>query len=193
MKAIIFYSQINGFFYCKLLKNYKKKCAGGNIVNTQTAKQFEGCTHITGSLRININNKTDEEELYSLRNIAVIKGYLEISQSLITSLNFFQNLKEIKGKLIKQKFSLVISNNENLAELWDSTNIKINKKRISIRGNSKLCANVIKKFLTTYYPLDATEKNISQSNNGDLAICNFTNLRTRLIEISSTIRSRVIF
>ena len=126
------------------------------------------------------------KELLSLSSIETIRGYLEVSQSPpIVSLNFFKNLKEIKGESLKQGSALVISNNENLEELWNSTNLNIYKTKIHLEGNSKLCVNNIEKFLKKYYLLVATETNISQSNNGDLAICNFTKLRSKIIEISS--------
>ncbi|KAJ8926815.1 hypothetical protein NQ314_020663 [Rhamnusium bicolor] len=163
----------------------EKYCDGINIDSISLAKQLRGCTHIKGSLEIQIrggSNVVNELE-ENLSMIEEISGYLKIVRSFsLVSLNFLKNLKRIRGdSLENQKYVFVVLDNQNLQELWDQENktLKIDSGRLFFSLQSKIVKSVTlewKQFkmddqrkLLGYivYCIEAPHKNITMYDGRD--------------------------
>jgi hypothetical protein len=130
-----------------------KECPGTIVDSIASAQKLRGCTHIKGNLEIAIRDGQNivRELEESLSGIEVISGYLKIFRSFpLISLNFLNNLTEIKGQNLEMKdYTLVVLDNQNLQELWNWTTrppLKIGSKnidpKISFHYNPKLCLQV---------------------------------------------------
>lgn len=159
-----------------------KECPGIVIDSLSTAQELRGCTHINGSLEIqirggkNIVSKLDE----SLSMIEVIDGYLKVVRSFpLISLNFFKKLRHIRGNVLdNKKFVIFVLDNQNLQELWDWTNrtLRIDQGKLFFHFNPRLCRDKIRTLqLKTNLP-DYTEIDVASNSNGDKIACNITDL-----------------
>ncbi|XP_059620313.1 insulin-like receptor isoform X2 [Phlebotomus argentipes] len=164
----------------------RKTCQAAKIDSISTAQQMRGCTHIAGSLEIQIMNQgglnivKELEEFLS--NIEEIDGYLKVARSFpLMSLSFLKNLKVIHGKTLEyNRNSLIVLDNPNLQSLWNTTNhLKIERGRISFHYNPKLCLYKIEK-LKTSLPITGRdfydEQDVAKTSNGDKIACNVTRL-----------------
>lgn len=169
----------------------QKECAGTNVDSIASAQKLRGCTHIIGSLEIQIRGgKNIVKELEdSLNTIEVIDGYLKIVRSFpLISLNFLKNLRVIRGNDIdNSKYSLLVMDNQNLQELWDwsaHNGIKILSKdgpgRIFFHLNPKLCLYKIETLRKKAGLGPFTEYDVAPNSNGDKVACNVTELKTKV-------------
>ncbi|KAK1131015.1 hypothetical protein K0M31_017318 [Melipona bicolor] len=167
----------------------QKECTGMNVDSIATAQKLRGCTHIVGSLEIQIRGgKNIVKELEeSLSMIQVIDGYLKIVRSFpLISLSFLKNLRAIRGNDIdNSKYSLLVMDNQNLQELWDwdtHDGIKILSKdgpgRIFFHLNPKLCLYKIETLRKKAGLGPFTEYDVAPNSNGDKVACNVTELMT---------------
>lgn len=79
-----------------------KKCKVGTktIDSIQVAQDLVGCTHVEGSLILNLRQgyNLEQELQHSLGLVETITGFLKIKHSFaLVSLSFFKNLKLIRG------------------------------------------------------------------------------------------------
>ncbi|CAD1479730.1 unnamed protein product, partial [Heterotrigona itama] len=181
----------NGKVSCKKCEGpCQKECVGTNVDSIASAQQLRGCTHIIGSLEIQIRGgKNIVKELEdSLNTIEVIDGYLKVVRSFpLISLNFLKNLRVIRGNDIDSKYSLLVMDNQNLQELWDWSShkgIKIQSKdgpgRIFFHLNPKLCLYKIETLRKKAGLGPFTEYDVAPNSNGDKVACNVTELKTKV-------------
>lgn len=174
-----------------------KECSGASVDSIASAQKLRGCTHITGSLEIQIRGgKNIVKELEdSLNMIEEIDGYLKIVRSFpLISLNFLKSLKIIHGKTLESaKYSLVVLDNQNLQELWDlesHRSIEIRAKggpaKVFFHFNPKLCLDTIEKFRKAANLPEFTELEVAPNSNGDKVACNVTKLQAYVTKKTAT-------
>ncbi|XP_071643096.1 insulin-like receptor-like [Temnothorax longispinosus] len=177
-------------------RSCRKECSGANVDNIASAQKLRGCTHIAGSLEIQIRGgKNIVKELEeSLSTIEEIDGYLKIVRSFpLISLNFLKNLRVIRGnQLENNKYSLAVLDNQNLQELWDwntHPNITIMSQKgpakLFFHFNPKLCLHEIEKLREKAKLEEFTDHDVASSSNGDKVACNVTELKTKVTKKSS--------
>lgn len=182
--------------YCvKCLGQCPKVCPGGILTNAASAQRLRGCTHINGSLEIQIqggSNITAELE-ENLKDIQEITGFLKIARSFpLVSLNFLKNLEIIRGENLEIKdYSFLVLENENLKELWDWKNkpktLRILNGKIFFHFNSKLCLskiNELKKYAEVR--MDWDDRDVSSSSNGDRVACDLSEMNITIIGTTSS-------
>ncbi|XP_066590355.1 insulin-like receptor isoform X2 [Prorops nasuta] len=168
-----------------------KECPGASVDSIASAQRLRGCTHIRGSLEIQIRGgKNIVKELEdSLNMIVEIDGYLKIVRCFpLISLNFLKSLKVIHGKSLDNgKYTLAVFDNQNLQELWDwetHPTIKILSKdgpaKIFFHFNPKLCLHKIEKLRDKAGLGKFTELEVASNSNGDKVACNVTELQSRV-------------
>lgn len=182
----------NGRVSCKKCEgSCQKECAGANVDSIASAQKLRGCTHITGSLEIQIRGgKNIVKELEDgLSTIEEIDGYLKIVRSFpLISLNFLKNLRVIRGNDIdNSKYTLLVMDNQNLQELWDWSlhkEISIKSKdgpgKIFFHLNPKLCLYKIEMLREKAGLGPFTDYEVAPNSNGDKVACNVTELKTRV-------------
>ncbi|KAG8449906.1 hypothetical protein GDO86_016543 [Hymenochirus boettgeri] len=163
-----------------------KTCKSGNKVidSIEAARELTGCTHIEGSLILNIRrgNNLASELQSSLGLIETITGFLKIKHSFaLISLSFFKNLKLIRGDtMVDGNYTLYFLDNQNLQHLWDSSqeSLSIPVGKLYFAFNPKLCLSEI------YHLEEMTgtrgrqnKADINPRTNGDRASCNTHRLR----------------
>ncbi|KAL0128719.1 hypothetical protein PUN28_003826 [Cardiocondyla obscurior] len=173
-----------------------KECSGANVDSISSAQKLRGCTHIKGSLEIQIRGgKNIVKELEeSLNMIEEIDGYLKIVRSFpLISLNFLKNLRVIRGNQLENgKYTLAVLDNQNLQELWD-WNTHLNITILSENGpaklffhfNPKLCLHEIEKLREKAKLEEFTDHDVASSSNGDKVACNVTELKTKVTKKTS--------
>ncbi|XP_011696536.1 PREDICTED: insulin-like receptor [Wasmannia auropunctata] len=173
-----------------------KECEGANVESIASAQKLRGCTHIKGSLEIQIRGgKNIVKELEdSLGTLEEIDGYLKIVRSFpLISLNFLKNLRVIRGKDLENgKYSLMVLDNQNLQELWDwSTHPNITilssvgPAKLFFHFNPKLCLHEIEKLREKAKLEEFNDHDVASSSNGDKVACNVTELKTRITKKTS--------
>ncbi|KMQ92816.1 insulin-like receptor protein [Lasius niger] len=173
-----------------------KECAGANVDSIASAQKLRGCTHIAGSLEIQIRGgKNIVKELEdNLSTIEEIDGYLKVIRSFpLISLNFLKNLRMIRGNTLENsKYSLAVLDNQNLQELWDwSTHPNITimssagSPRVFFHFNPKLCMYKIDMLRDKAKLENFTEHDVAINSNGDKVACNVTELRTKVTKKTS--------
>ncbi|KOC66875.1 Insulin-like receptor [Habropoda laboriosa] len=182
----------NGTVSCKKCEGpCQKECSGAKVDSIASAQKLRGCTHITGSLEIQIRGgKNIVKELeVSLSTIEEIDGYLKIVRSFpLISLNFLKNLRVIRGNdTNNSEYSLHVLDNQNLQELWDwnmHKNIQILSQngpgKIFFHLNPKLCLYKIELLREKVGLLPFTDYDVAPNSNGDKVACNVTELKTRV-------------
>ncbi|XP_063980749.1 insulin-like receptor isoform X1 [Diachasmimorpha longicaudata] len=166
-----------------------KECSGANIDSILSAQKLSGCTHIKGSLEIQIRGgKNIVKELEeSLSMIEEIDGYLKIVRSFpLISLNFLKNLRSIKGQYLDNgKYTLAVLDNQNLQELWNwetHPGIKIGSPdgdaKVFFHFNPKLCFQKIETLRQKAGLKEFTDLEVAPNSNGDKVACNVTELKT---------------
>lgn len=168
-----------------------KECTATNVDSIASAQKLRGCTHIRGSLEIQIRGgKNIVKELEeSLSMIEEIDGYLKIVRSFpLISLNFLKNLRIIRGyELDNGRYSLAVFDNQNLQELWDwSTHPGISilsrddRAKIFFHFNPKLCLSKIETLREKAKLDEFTDLDVAPNSNGDKVACNVTELKTKV-------------
>ncbi|XP_056645512.1 insulin-like receptor [Diorhabda sublineata] len=169
----------------------KQTCPGLTIDSIAVSTQLRGCTHIDGSLEIQLRggaNITELEE--NLKMIEEISGYLKVVRSFpLLSLNFFKNLKRILGKEKDSgKYVLSVLDNQNLQDLWDwSTHgpIEIQSGKLFFHFNPKLCYDKILKLQEIAGLANFTDLEVAKNSNGDKTACNISTLIVNVTNIRS--------
>lgn len=132
----------------------------------------ERCTHINGSLKINIRSVpgTMEEMSRYLSHIEEVADYIEIYGSMtITSFEFFTKLRLISGqKRMKGGYSLIVYNMMNLERLFTTNvmeNLKIDRGKLKFYRNPRLCMCKIID-ISGKFPEASTESDVPLGMNG---------------------------
>lgn len=179
----------------KCADNCPKICLGDMIEYISDAQEFKGCTIISGNILIKMASdvqNVNEELEYHLGDIEVITGRLQVYRSpALTSLNFFKNLKTIKGEnLDLEDYTVHIYDNPSLKKLIDFTNrdkLEILKGGITFQQNPKLCPSEIENFKQNSIINEPEKNNIPLSNghreSGD---CEFVEIQSEVEVISPT-------
>ncbi|CAG9816610.1 unnamed protein product [Phaedon cochleariae] len=167
-----------------------KTCEGITIDSVTAAKQLRGCTHIVGSLEIQLRGSTNVTELEeNLKMIEEISDYLKVVRSFsLVSLNFLKNLKRIRGKNQESKrYAFIVLDNQNLQELWSAENrtFKIDNGTFYFHFNPKLCYDKIEKLreITGLKPF--SELDVARNSNGDKTACNIIPLQLNVTDIKN--------
>lgn len=189
--------EANEKMYCQMCNEGRcqKECYGAEVKSMEDAEKLRGCTHINGSIEVVIKSENSKilrsvlEE--NLGSIEVIYGHLKVSRSSLTDLNCFKNLSVIYGSSTNEtneKFALMISENQNLQELWNwdaKKDLTVLGGKLFIHYNPKLCLQQISKLLNLInFKTNFTELEISSESNGDKFPC-----KTLKIDVSVTKRS----
>ncbi|KAB0801173.1 hypothetical protein PPYR_05527 [Photinus pyralis] len=169
----------------------KKECPSTNVDSLASAQQLRGCTHIKGSLEIQIRggrhivNELEE----NLNMIEEIDGYLKIVRSFpLVSLNFLKSLKVIHGNnLDSQKYVFVVLDNQNLQDLWSWENrtLKIGNGKLFFHFNPKLCYSKIETLRLKANLAEFSELEVAPNSNGDKIACNVANMSVSITIINS--------
>nr|UTM63729.1 Insulin-like receptor [Riptortus pedestris] len=182
-----------GRYKCEVCKGKcKKECPGINVDSIATAQELRGCTIIRGALEIQIRGGSNvvKELEENLNTIEEIDEYLKIVRSFpIVSLNFLKNLRIIHGKSLESsKYALVVLDNQNLVELWDWENRKLDfhiNGKLFFHFNPKLCLSKIQKLKEFAGLPDYTELEVASNSNGDKVACNVMELKVTVYKKTS--------
>ncbi|GJQ69970.1 InR [Trypoxylus dichotomus] len=167
----------------------KKVCAGRSIDNLASIQEFSGCTHINGSLEIQVRGGGQNIVHYleeNLKLISEIDGYLKIVRSFpLISLSFFKNLRIIHGNILESgRYAISVLDNQNLQDVWDWQNrtLTIGNGTLFFHFNPKLCPEKIEVLRKE---ANLPESEVSASSNGDKVACNVTNFTVSITNINS--------
>lgn len=112
--------------------------------------------------------------------IEEISGYLKVVRSFsLVSLTFLKSLKVIKGEELESgKYVFILFDNQNIIELWDWENrkLKIERGRLFIHFNAKLCLKKIHKLMEVAGITNVTELDVAPNSNGDKTACKIDKL-----------------
>ncbi|XP_036146603.1 insulin-like receptor [Monomorium pharaonis] len=167
-----------------------KECPGAKVMSIESAQKLRGCTHLTGSLDIEIRGgKNIVKELEdNLGMIEEIDGSLKIVRSFpLISLNFLKNLRVIRGNDSENKYSISVLDNQNLQELWDWNKhpnmtilAKEGRPKVFFHFNPKLCLHEIEKLRVNAKLEEFSDHEVASNSNGDKIACNVTELETEV-------------
>uniref|UniRef100_A0AAR5PW78 Tyrosine-protein kinase receptor n=2 Tax=Dendroctonus ponderosae TaxID=77166 RepID=A0AAR5PW78_DENPD len=170
----------------------RKECPGARIDSINLASQLRSCTHITGSVEIQIKggNQVVKALQENLGMIEEIDDYLKVVRSFsLLNLNFFKSLRRIGGRnLESQRYSIIVLDNQNLQDLFDwSTHkdFKIDHGRLFFHFNPKLCLGKIEELRNKANLSASTEMEVAQNSNGDKAACMMSKLNVTIATVSS--------
>lgn len=178
-----------------------KVCSTTQVTNIDSAQSLKGCTEINGSLEIYIQSggaNVIRELEQNLQQLEEIRDFLKVSRSFpLITLNFLKKLRVIHGNVLERnEYSFVVLDNPNLQDLWtyDENNtqnkpLKINKGKIFLHLNPKLCYSKIEK-LQKYADIPGHEMpwkalDVSRHSNGDKVACEVEKLKVEIWGVSS--------
>ncbi|XP_035870994.1 insulin receptor-related protein isoform X2 [Phyllostomus discolor] len=163
-----------------------KKCKVGTktIDSIQVAQDLVGCTHVEGSLILNLRQgyNLEQELQHSLGLVETITGFLKIKHSFaLVSLSFFKNLKLIRGdSMVDGNYTLYVLDNQNLQQLgsWVAVGLRIPVGKIYFAFNPRLCLEHIYHLEQVTGTRGRQNKaEINPRTNGDRAACQTRTLR----------------
>uniref|UniRef100_A0A452RE49 Tyrosine-protein kinase receptor n=1 Tax=Ursus americanus TaxID=9643 RepID=A0A452RE49_URSAM len=163
-----------------------KECKVGTktIDSIQAAQDLVGCTHVEGSLIVNLRQgyNLELELQHSLGLIETITGFLKIKHSFaLVSLGFFKNLKLIRGDaMVDGNYTLYVLDNQNLQQLgsWVAAGLTIPVGKIYFAFNPRLCLEHIYRLEEVTGTRGRQNKaEINPRTNGDRAACQTRTLR----------------
>ncbi|GAB5583836.1 insulin receptor-related protein isoform X2 [Prionailurus iriomotensis] len=172
-----------------------KECKVGTktIDSIQAAQDLVGCTHVEGSLIVNLRQgyNLELELQHSLGLIETITGFLKIKHSFaLVSLGFFKNLKLIRGDAMvdgeqgplasPRNYTLYVLDNQNLQQLgsWVAAGLAIPVGKIYFAFNPRLCLEHIYRLEEVTGTRGRQNKaEINPRTNGDRAACETRTLR----------------
>uniref|UniRef100_G1PFZ5 Tyrosine-protein kinase receptor n=1 Tax=Myotis lucifugus TaxID=59463 RepID=G1PFZ5_MYOLU len=163
-----------------------KECKVGTktIDSVQVAQDLVGCTHVEGSLILNLRQgyNLEQELQHSLGLVETITGFLKIKHSFaLVSLGFFKNLKLIRGDaMVDGNYTLYVLDNQNLQQLgsWVAAGLTIPVGKIYFAFNPRLCLEHIYHLEQVTGTRGRQNKaEINPRTNGDRAACQTRTLR----------------
>uniref|UniRef100_A0A915DPI3 Receptor L-domain domain-containing protein n=1 Tax=Ditylenchus dipsaci TaxID=166011 RepID=A0A915DPI3_9BILA len=144
-----------------------------SVLVTQSAMKFSKCNAIEGNLeldmRIGMESTSAEKFTEAFGEIEEISGYLLVRfSSAFMSLHMFKRLRVIHGQqLWKNTYSLVVFENQNLNQLFNLEN----RKMQILNGK------------VTFQTTELSENDVSSFSNGDKAICDEIPLPAKIVQI----------
>nr|UDM84395.1 insulin-like receptor 2 [Porcellio dilatatus petiti] len=163
---------------CSLCSDCKKTCDGSVVDSVEKAHKLAGCEIINGSLEIRVYGKRIMQEFSKhLGTIQEVNGYVYIHHSReLKSLKFLENLVRINGnELWQNKYSLVVHDNDDLEELWNTTDTALTfaKGLALFYANPKLCSHTITHLVgQKVWKKSVPDDNIRRVLNGNKRACN---------------------
>ncbi|KAK2084457.1 hypothetical protein P7K49_037490 [Saguinus oedipus] len=163
-----------------------KECKVGTktIDSIQAAQDLVDCTHVEGSLILNLRQgyNLEPQLLHSLGLVETITGFLKIKHSFaLVSLGFFKNLKLIRGDaMVDGNYTLYVLDNQNLQQLgsWVTAGLTIPVGKIYFAFNPRLCLEHIYRLEEVTGTRGRQNKaEINPRTNGDRAACQTRTLR----------------
>ncbi|XP_055452589.1 insulin receptor-related protein isoform X2 [Psammomys obesus] len=163
-----------------------KECKVGTktIDSVQATQDLVGCTHVEGSLILNLRQGYNlEPELQrNLGLVETITGFLKIKHSFaLVSLGFFKNLKLIRGdSMVDGNYTLYVLDNQNLQQLgsWVAVGLTIPVGKMYFAFNPRLCLEHIYQLEEVTGTRGRQSKaEINPRTNGDRAACQTRTLR----------------
>ncbi|EGW07038.1 Insulin receptor-related protein [Cricetulus griseus] len=163
-----------------------KECKVGTktIDSVQATQDLVGCTHVEGSLILNLRQGYNlEPELQrNLGLVETITGFLKIKHSFaLVSLGFFKNLKLIRGdSMVDGNYTLYVLDNQNLQQLgsWVAAGLTIPVGKMYFAFNPRLCLEHIYQLEDVTGTRGRQSKaEINPRTNGDRAACQTRTLR----------------
>ncbi|XP_030680036.1 insulin receptor-related protein [Nomascus leucogenys] len=163
-----------------------KECKVGTktIDSIQAAQDLVGCTHVEGSLILNLRQgyNLEPQLQHSLGLVETITGFLKIKHSFaLVSLGFFKNLKLIRGDaMVDGNYTLYVLDNQNLQQLgsWVAAGLTIPVGKIYFAFNPRLCLEHIYRLEEVTGTRGRQNKaEINPRTNGDRAACQTRTLR----------------
>lgn len=119
-------------FYKEVLKNNGSTCTfcgdkctkyctvTETLQSMNDVEKLQGCTHIEGSLVLGYGDIGISDLENYLASIKYISDGLVIARSqFIRTLDFLMNLEEIGGKNLRNRYAILIYENQNLQRLWN--------------------------------------------------------------------------
>ncbi|XP_064116957.1 insulin-like growth factor 1 receptor [Macrobrachium nipponense] len=154
----------------------EEPCFHAKVTTIQSAQELQFCTSIRGlEISINDGDNIEEELAYNLRNIEVIKDYLLIFNTNITSTNILRNLRLIEGqRMIYNNYSLAVLNNLNLNSLdpWLGPNkLLVKNGKALFLKNPRLCLHQVEELVRSANITAIDEKDISATSNNNGISC----------------------
>ncbi|XP_038167546.1 insulin receptor-related protein [Arvicola amphibius] len=163
-----------------------KECKVGTktIDSVQATQDLVGCTHVEGSLILNLRQgyNLEPELQHNLGLVETITGFLKIKHSFaLVSLGFFKNLKLIRGdSMVDGNYTLYVLDNQNLQQLgsWVTVGLTIPVGKMYFAFNPRLCMEHIYQLEEVTGTRGRQSKaEINPRTNGDRAACQTRTLR----------------
>ncbi|KAH8369355.1 hypothetical protein KR009_008841, partial [Drosophila setifemur] len=169
----------------------EKKCSSGMIDSLVRAREFHGCTVITGSaLQISIKREGRSHIMealeFGLAEVHTIQSALKVHLTYgLSSLRFFKSLREISGqKLEDNRYALYVLENNDLEEIWaPNQTVFIKNGGVFFHFNRKLCVDTINKLLPMLAskPEFFNKSEVATDSNGNRGSCGTSPLGAKLI------------
>lgn len=160
----------------------------GDIVD----KGLAGCTEINGSLTFEIAEGTGNIQQFTekLKQVRIIRGYINIQKSAFKNFNFLSNLELIDPpakQLIHGSYAIQIYDNKYLESLWTpKSKINVTRGKIFAQYNSRLCPKEIFKIQRSMFTTNDgnVSGDISMETNGNRVPCEVERLEFNVKEFT---------
>nr|NP_001138093.1 Insulin-like receptor, isoform B [Drosophila melanogaster]NP_001138094.1 Insulin-like receptor, isoform C [Drosophila melanogaster]NP_001138095.1 Insulin-like receptor, isoform D [Drosophila melanogaster]NP_524436.2 Insulin-like receptor, isoform A [Drosophila melanogaster]P09208.3 RecName: Full=Insulin-like receptor; Short=dIR; Short=dInr; AltName: Full=Insulin receptor homolog; Short=dIRH; AltName: Full=Receptor protein-tyrosine kinase InR; Contains: RecName: Full=Insulin-like receptor sub len=174
-----------------------KECSSGLIDSLERAREFHGCTIITGTEPLTISIKREsgahvmDELKYGLAAVHKIQSSLMVHLTYgLKSLKFFQSLTEISGDppMDADKYALYVLDNRDLDELWGpNQTVFIRKGGVFFHFNPKLCVSTINQLLPMLAskPKFFEKSDVGADSNGNRGSCGTAVLNVTLQSVGA--------
>nr|WCJ14479.1 tyrosine kinase insulin receptor [Callinectes sapidus] len=160
-----------------------RRCPGTNVSSVSHAQALRGCTLIEGGLTIVINGgeNVQKELEENLSSIKEVENFIKVFRSNLTSLAFLSSLTRVGGEeRLHTDYSVVILDNPNLQELWNASGLTIDRGKILVHANPKLCLHRVHTLANQTGLQGLSETDVSPTSNGDRVPCDITPLRANV-------------
>ncbi|KAH8357174.1 hypothetical protein KR084_006605 [Drosophila pseudotakahashii] len=176
----------------------EKECSAGLVDGFNRAREFHGCTILTGPDPLTISIKRErsanviETLEFGFSAVRKIESSLMVHLTYgLTSLKFFKSLTEISGEPLKDgdKFALYVLDNRDLEELWPpNQTVHIRKGGVFFHFNPKLCVSTINNLLPMLAskPQSFDKRDVATDSNGNRGSCGTEELTVALQSVGSS-------
>nr|DBA35950.1 TPA: Insulin-like receptor [Drosophila ananassae]DBA35951.1 TPA: Insulin-like receptor [Drosophila ananassae]DBA35952.1 TPA: Insulin-like receptor [Drosophila ananassae]DBA35953.1 TPA: Insulin-like receptor [Drosophila ananassae] len=182
----------------KCINSCEKECPATLIDSLVRAREFHGCTVINGGkdmpLTISIKREGDSHVMealeYGFSAVHTIKGSLKVHLTYgLTSLRFFQSLREITGETLQDDlFALYVLENNDLEEIWaPNQTVFIRNGGVFFHFNRRLCVATINTLLPMLAskPPFFNKSDVATDSNGNRGTCGTSPLQARVVRVNA--------